>query len=1660
MEKKSVFMLAVIVSVLFAGNAAAIWVDPNNFDVNTVEGTTLTETLTIGNDSNEVLNFTLRSRETSHEIPAGPSAGSTGSTAGTMAGMAEEKKIILQYKFSEPVVSSRAGYDWVQIEGLEQHLQTGAPIVPVQPVKVLIPFGKTVINSRVIALDTRELPRTYHLPPAQKPHHLSYQGTVEAAKPDPAIYGRAAPWPGINHKHVATQSKRGYWLFTVNLYPVQYTPSTGKLTYTAKLRLEIDLADAIRPNIVKPSKKTISSLRKRISNPNALMTYPAQKTSPQESASSVALLSGGPYEYVIITNNSLMAAPGPWNFQALRDAKTAQGITATIVTTEWIYANYDGTRPDGGTDNQTRIRNFLIDAYHDWDTEYVLLGGTNAIVPARMFWVDSYVGDIDTMPADMYYGCVDPAACTFNYDADGRYGEPTDGVGGGDVDLYAEIYVGRATVENATELRNFIKKTLAYDSTQSQYLPRISMLGEYLGFGGVTEYAKDSMEQIRLGGDYDGYFTYGFENHIQPDFYDFNTTGCLPDNPSCCWPLYDKDYDWPKSDLIDLMNGGIHIFNHLGHADYAYCMKLNTSNLSSLINTEYFFAYSQGCMPGGFDTSNCFAEVITSMEHGAFAAVMNARYGWGTSNSTDGPSQRFARQFWDAALGEDMLELGRANQDSKEDNYWDINGECIRWCYYELNLFGDPQQRFRFEEVCKWLTFEPQEGTIEPAGVMDVNVTFDAMMLPPGTYNGDIIIDSNDPCSPTVIPATMTVNPDDLVVTPAEDFDSNGTKGGPFEPECMTYTLTNNGTEPVDWTAAWTENWLSVTPYEGTLDPNESIEVDVCIDPNANLFDPNTYTDTVIFQNLISTSIKSRSVTLSVKPPDCFTESFDSGSDLELLSVTFIPDGSIAYCEACREKINEFPTDPNGGTYIPLSDDDFEEVILNEGKEILFYGQWYDRFYIGSNGYITFGQGDFEYMASLEEHFSLPRISGLFTDLAPETSQNISCNQLDDRVVVTFQDVPLYGDKDATNSFQVEMFFADGAICISWLDIAATEAVAGLSEGEGLPEFFVQSDLSEYPPCWPLGDFDRDYFVNFVDFAVLAMHWLDEGCSIPFWCGRTDLDFSSTVDIADVGIFAENWLAKEDWWLQPISHWKFDEGEGDTAYDSAANNHGTIYGATWTTGQINGALSFDGANDYVDVGDKDILDFGASSSFSIAAWVNSNIDTPVDTIIVDKRRVDDGGYHHEGYSFKIYVDTLYFGIEDTSENSTSTAGDTPIRDNRWHHVAAVRDTAQDKLYLYLDGVLDATPAVDTTTGTLATSRSFKIGHSQYYPNFFDGLIDDVRIYGRALSDEEIWQLYYEGMGEKASNPYPADGAANVDPNVVLSWAPGKNALSHDIYLGLDYNDVNNATQDSNEYMGNFDVNSYDPNSLELETTYYWRIDERNISGTVKGDIWGFRTWLEPNFISWWKFDEGEGDIAYDSTGNNHGTIYGATWTTGQIDDALAFDGDGDYVEVANDQSQQITTNQITLSAWIKLDADVGDTQRRIIHKQEAPGIAWGFEIFGDGYNGSSGNQLVFHDSDGGAAWYNCLSPTDLNPSQWYHVAVTDNAGVIEIYIDGQPNRSCDDAYRIPSSIVAPIIIGATNPATDFFFDGTIDDVRIYGRALSDEEIWQLYQQGL
>jgi hypothetical protein len=197
--------------------------------------------------------------------------------------------------------------------------------------------------------------------------------------------------------------------------------------------------------------------------------------------------------------------------------------------------------------------------------------------------------------------------------------------------------------------------------------------------------------------------------------------------------------------------------------------------------------------------------------------------------------------------------------------------------------------------------------------------------------------------------------------------------------------------------------------------------------------------------------------------PDFFTEQFNSDNDTDFLRFSFTPDGSSDFYSGCTETIASLPTDPAGGTPISLSDDSSQSITLSGGATVSLYGVSYPSFFVGSNGFITFTAGDSDTSETLADHFDLPRISALFDDLNPAAGGTVSWKQLADRAVVTFDAVPEYSTSNS-NTFQIELFF-NGTITINYLDVAAIDGLAGLSEGNGVSPDFFETDLSAQPAC-------------------------------------------------------------------------------------------------------------------------------------------------------------------------------------------------------------------------------------------------------------------------------------------------------------------------------------------------------------------------------------------------------------------------------------------------------------------------------------------------------------------------------------------------------------------------------------------------------------------
>ena len=155
---------------------------------------------------------------------------------------------------------------------------------------------------------------------------------------------------------------------------------------------------------------------------------------------------------------------------------------------------------------------------------------------------------------------------------------------------------------------------------------------------------------------------------------------------------------------------------------------------------------------------------------------------------------------------------------------------------------------------------------------------------------------------------------------------------------------------------------------------------------------------------------------------------------------------SLLFGEMGEEMLlGAFPTDPTGGTELILGDDEFAESSCGKASSRTTSSCnyfWNYVIYVGSNGYLTFYDGDTSYGENglLEEHFWMPRISGFFTDLDRSEGGTISWKLIEDGVAVTFQNVPDV-DQTGTVNFQIELFF-DGAIRITWLDITVANGVA------------------------------------------------------------------------------------------------------------------------------------------------------------------------------------------------------------------------------------------------------------------------------------------------------------------------------------------------------------------------------------------------------------------------------------------------------------------------------------------------------------------------------------------------------------------------------------------------------------------------------------------
>ena len=426
-----------------------------------------------------------------------------------------------------------------------------------------------------------------------------------------------------------------------------------------------------------------------------------------------------------------------------------------------------------------------------------------------------------------------------------------------------------------------------------------------------------------------------------------------------------------------------------------------------------------------------------------------------------------------------------------------------------------------------------------------------------------------------------------------------------------------------------------------------------------------------------------------------------------------------------------------------------------------------------------------------------------------------------------------------------------------------------------------------------------------------------------------------------------------------VGHWSMDDGTGTHVSDLSGNgNDGTMTNmdpnTDWVTGKLGKALDFDGVNDYETLSSRPIG--SNSSSFSVSLWMNA-------------RTVNTGGgsYLNQKQIFNLSDSpTMYISqtgyLEFVFWNGSSyqgVVGSEMISTNQWYHVVGTYDGSG--LRLFVDGKKSAINNIGYFLTSPRTPIENVTGKANTNDRYFNGQIDDVRVYNRALSGEEVKALFTQ-------------------------------------------------TQQT--------------------------IQQKD---TKKG------------LVGYWSMDDGTGTHVSDLSGNNNnGTMTNmdanTDWVDGRLGKALDFDGSNDYVTSATFGDSQ-AWGALSTSFWFKTSVS---TSMHVMVTRGTSGDSWA------AYMDSSGRVGFIFDVVSDVA---LLSSNGYDDGQWHYFSSVWDGTDLTVSIDKESLGPVTFSSPLPGQSASyNLSLGSHASNSTFFFNGQLDEVRIYNRALSQDEITSLYQE--
>jgi len=808
----------------------------------------------------------------------------------SIAGASHEFSSSYSLNFEEPLFSTittqNQSYTQVSIPDCALTDQPGSAHLPFYAAHLVIPDGCRIKEIRIIEkkfTDYSEKIADHPLLPAQE--ELPFSGSMKPQefKQNKTWYEQNQFQPSEPFIRSEVSYMNGYPLETIQIFPMRYHPSERLLWFYATLTIKVTFLyeettfSEDSNQFFRKQHHDADRVKDLVLNPDLVDTYPLGEEQSLD-ASTTSLGSGDEdtrpltdsytgglcdfsdtIDYVIVTTDDLSdTTEYQYNFtDLLNHREQHDGFNGCIVTIESIDACSDYfNETETFNDSAAHLREFCKDAYLDWNTQYILLGGSwqtnlesRQIVPCRIMTDRDESGSYDTMPSDLYFSNLDG---DWYYDANniwggGRYGSN---------DKLSELSVGRIPVWDAEMVSNAVEKIIWYDNCNDEnFLRSAGFLGGDLGW---TSTSKQYMEEIRVG---DGSFSeyMGFEewNNAYAE-YQFDTSS----------RYYDADFPTENDAVLAWLNAinnnEMSMISHLDHGSYVNTLSLGSG--SSLSNSHFFIGTSQACLSGRYTSGESGASTFLAKwdDRGAFAMVLNTGYGYGSSSSTAGKSQLQHKIWWDYFFANqttnfDHWRLGLAMQYTKDvfSSYIDSFSHVYSYVWYSWNLFGDPAQQLRLN---------PPENS-------------DPVISSSQPIDGSEHVDKNY----AELSVNITDADGDMINWSIETSPDIGSSSGTNEAG-ETKTCAVSG---LDYNTVYT--WF-VNVSDGTISKNETFLFTTEIDPNN---DPPTFSNQSPGNASVNIDVDLETVSLFISDPDGDSFSYSiEGEYIEDISENSVSNGT------------------------------------------------------------------------------------------------------------------------------------------------------------------------------------------------------------------------------------------------------------------------------------------------------------------------------------------------------------------------------------------------------------------------------------------------------------------------------------------------------------------------------------------------------------------------------------------------------------------------------------------------------------------------------------------------------------------------------------------------------------------------------------------------